>query len=444
MMFRYMALAALVAVSAGCNLSDPLTFPGDSNGMPNNDNNDNNDPDGGDGDGGDDDAGDNVDPNNAVLSVTVENVTADSQQLPAQIPAQSGAFTISGDITVDSYDEDSPVQVVVGLLESSSAPTCLFDGMPSGGVIAGTSTMDANDEAGTLDVVWAPFQEANCGAAIARGEMEMMFDTLGSIEFTEPLGLTVEAVDPPMGGVDVAVDADIVITLDGPPDAASVTGRVTLSSPTGNIPSTVNVSGNTIILTPSAPLMEFKTPYTVNVTAGIQSGTRQLESDFSSSFRTVMFIEEDADGNPIFYRAQNEFHGNGFSLAIDAANQCVIALQDDTAPEQRFRFVANGAGWSGLSSATIAVGRVLDGGDGSGAGATGNCAMRPAGGGRESAQEWSFEPLVNAPGAFNVHTAQFGRNQALDATNDAPSTNPSPRMQPTTDVPRQRWRWTRL
>lgn len=419
MMRRMLMLVCSVAV-AGCNLSDPLDGLPDNNQNNNNENNSNDpnnsnnttDMNGGDdmGDGG--------------LTVTFSEVRINDQELPTSAPAQTD-LAFEADVSI--IGATSAVQILINV--DDAEPSCFVDMVPGDAELDVIGTIAGSDEIETKELLFEVFQESDCNAAIAAATGEG--DSLGEIEFTNPPALQVIAVTPATDDANVLVDAVIRVSFDAPLDAGSVTGRVQLSNAAGQVPATVNVMNDEIILTPSNDLTEFQTLYTVSVSAGITGSGRELETAFMSSFRTRMFVPD------VFYAASDELHGVGAALGIDTANQCTIVPADDTAPAQRFRFVPRDNGWIGYNSAPIAAGRALDGGDGTMMAA---CAMRPLGATPAPAQIWLFTPSPS--GGFWMQNTRFNDAQSLDATNV--NIGAVPLMQPTTDVNRQRWRWRRL
>ncbi len=428
---RVLSTILLSLVLAGCNFADPLEFGGSENNTPNNETDSSNNNTTPDMDG---------DTTDSPFDVALTDVLVNGSELPTDVAAL-GDFEVTANVTAANSADCAGCKVQIVVAVADGGMGCLIDQVPTAEAMAGDVVIEAPPVAGGKELFYAAFQETDCAAAMARVTGETPTTILGNINFTAPAGLMVIAVTPVADGVDVPVDSTVRISFDGPVDAASVTNRVRIAAAGVQVPATVAVTGNEIILTPQLPLTEFQTVYTVQATSGITSGGRTLENDYMSTFTTRMFVPS------VFYSASNEFHLSGFALGIDAANQCVIMPADQTAPAQRFRFVPRDDGWIAYNSAPAAATRALDGGDG-----VGNCGMTPLNATPASGQIWGFTRQQS--GAFVIQNRRFGMAQSLDSTNQPPATaadlncvpgsNACPRMQATTTVNRQFWRWTRL
>lgn len=142
--------------------------------------------------------------------------------------------------------------------------TFVFYPWPSGSYTARISTA-AEDEAGNAlatERSWAFSVDGNGPAAVR--------------------------VTPAHAAVDVALDARIVLEFDEPVDATNVAaGAISLS--VGGLPvaTTLSVSGSTVTLTPTAPLLPAKT-YNVNISAALVDRLgNPAGRDQSTSFQTV-------------------------------------------------------------------------------------------------------------------------------------------------------------
>jgi fibronectin type 3 domain-containing protein len=93
---------------------------------------------------------------------------------------------------------------------------------------------------------------------------------------------------PDLDQTGVFVDTAVVVRFTNPLDMATVVGaNVSLSSSSGLVASTLSVSGNTLTLTPSAPLLPEKL-YTLSITTGLHdSSNSALTTAFTSRFTTA-------------------------------------------------------------------------------------------------------------------------------------------------------------
>lgn len=243
-----------------------------------------------------------------------------------------------------------------------------------------------------------------------------------------PEPLNVVSIIPADAATQVPVSAAITVTFDAQLDTVSI---VTLEDAAGTVPVSTAINGAMLVVTPDSDLREFQTTYTLTVSAGVTGEGRVLSDDIVSTFTTRMFVPDQ------FYAASNEFHGVGFSIGIDAANQCVMMPADDTAPAQRWRAAPRNNGWIIYNSRTVASGRALDGSDG-----VTPCSMAPLGASPMTSQVWSFQ---NQSSSFQMQNERFGIAQSLDSTaNPASMDTAKPLMQPTASVNRQFWLWRRL
>lgn len=422
-----------------CNFSDDAVHPCNfatcdddyssltNNNPPNNENN-NNPPNSSNNDadmGGDDGGGGGGDD----LVVEFADVTVNSEPLPTQVSATI-EFTVAAEVTISGAT--GAVQVVVAV--DGGGMGCLVDETPTTVAISASTSLEGPLTTGTRELMWGAYEEADCDAALALAMETPPTGRLGEIEFTVPPALTVIQISPDADETDVVVGTTVRVTFDVPIDAASLTGRVRLSSADGQVPATVSVAGTEVILTPSSALDEFQTRYTVLVVAGITGSGRSLETDFSTSFTTLMFVPDE------FYTASNDFHTSSYALAIDSTNQCFIEAADAADLSQQFQFELRDDRWIGSNLGfTSPGGLALDAGDG-----TTFCAMRPLGATPLATQNWSFVEHPAASGSFWMR-ADADATLSLDATEANPAIVPvSPRMAPTDDEPRQRWRWTRV
>lgn len=436
---KRLILPALLAIAlGGCNFSDDVTFPGDTNNgtNPNNSNNGSNDNNTTADMGGGDDAGNN---GGSGATVDITNVLVNGNSLPTDVLAGSGDFQVAATVTAtNSADCDGcNIQVVIGVPDGG-APDCLIDA-PAGSGITGSATLTAPETAGARQLLYQVYEEADCDAALALATDTTNAESLGQITFTPPEDLSVLAIDPATDALNVVVDSTVRIGFNGPIDAGSVTGRVRLAENGTAVAATVSVEGNDIVVTPQDQLKEFQTVYTVTVTAGITSGTRTLENDYNSMFTTRMFVPD------VYYTAYAGFHGQAYSLTIDSANQCSMTA-GNSAPAQQFRFVPrdNGNGWVGYNSNPISASRALSGGDG-----TNPCIMVPIpAGGPDPGQVWRFKRQAN--GTFWMQNQMFNEALSLDATAvdlTVTGNTAAPLMQTTlvneAQETRQDWVWRR-
>lgn len=422
MQWKTFVICAALFASA-CNLKDELVFtPPNTNGETNNTT----------GDAGNNNNGDM--PQAGVPNVTLTNVLIDGYALPASI-APGATYEVTADLTAENSAgcAGCAIQVVVGVIGGDNNPDCLYDG-PAGGPLPASVDLTAQLDEGEGELVWAAMEMADCATALAAvAETPPDHTTLGTLTFEQTGPLEVVLVSPGTDEAEVTVNSMIRVAFDGIIDPASAQGRVTLASMAGPVPANVTVNANEILIAPNAELDEFQTQYSIRVSAGITSGARSLETEFTSQFSTRMFVADR------FYAAGNAFHGVGYSLAVDQANQCTVVVTDDTAPAQRFRFVPRDGGWIAYNSAPTAGGRALDAGDG-----TAPCSMLPLSAMPDANQIWKFIANTSTAGTFWMQNNRFNETQSLDATNNPPDGTALPLMQATTDVPRQRWRWRRL
>jgi hypothetical protein len=145
------------------------------------------------------------------------------------------------------------------------------------------------------------------GTALIRATVEGI---VGEATLTVLPPLTIASIVPANGISTVVIDAVVRITFSAAVDPTTVTATsVVLSSGGTAIAATRTVSGTVVTLTPTAPLTEFGTAYTVQVTTAVKTAAGQsLAANAGSGFTTEFW-----DPN-YYYRLTNQLNGPGKSL----------------------------------------------------------------------------------------------------------------------------------
>jgi len=122
--------------------------------------------------------------------------------------------------------------------------------------------------------------------------------------------LTVSSVTPAANALSVGIEGSIKITFSEPINASTATAsNVRVAVGAATVAGTIAVAGNVITVTPTAPLTEFNTVYTVAVTPGVLSTTGNYLAANQSSTFTTTFLDPS-----YYYRITNELQGPSKAL----------------------------------------------------------------------------------------------------------------------------------
>lgn len=310
-------LIALTALS--CNLSDNVTFPGKGD-------NSNNPTDTGEGDVGPDTTPDEDVSEGAPVSFELTAVTVGGEELPATFEAATDDLDVEATFSITNSEAcaDCNVQLLVAF--NDNAPVCLYDGA-AGEDLTGSAALPTLTEGGEAQVHVHAVEADDCEAAIALGSIEAS-DAVGTVTFT-PARLRVVSVTPTDEATDV-VATTVRVGFNGAIDEASIGDLVRLEQDGTVVETTATTDANGVVLTPTEPLTEWQTEYTVIVEPGLTGGDRELLDGFTSTFQTRMFVP--GQYYEIFPASQDQF-----ALAY-SNNRILVAQRGDNDNDVRFQF----------------------------------------------------------------------------------------------------------
>jgi len=251
--------------------------------------------------------------------------------------------------------------------------------------------------------------------------------------------LTVSSVTPAANALSVGIEGSIKITFSEPINASTATAsNVRVAVGAATVAGTIAVAGNVITVTPTAPLTEFNTVYTVAVTPGVLSTTGNYLAANQSSTFTTTFLDPS-----YYYRITNELQGP--SKALDTFSNTFACFMGDLGNFQGQHWYAvpivGQAGYYQLRNLFQLDARQLDG-----AATQSGCGLvaTPTSGSVPTGQAWKIVPY-GAPYAtgYRLQDLTFGASQSLDA---AAATNGGlsiPIMQATAAAVSQVWYFTR-
>ena len=214
--------------------------------------------------------------------------------------------------------------------------------------------------------------------------------------------------------VEVGIESAIMITFDQPVLAAQLTqAEIAVTDPSGQQvvgEVTYDEATRTATFTPTEPLTELATTYTMTV-SGVQNVEGTVMSEPAVWTFTTEFLSPD-----FYYRLYNQFLGPDFVLDNFAGSpHCYMAVASVNT-SGTFWHIQRIPGRSTYSMKSLFGGPdlALEGADG-----VGPCLLTgfPEGS-FFSGQAWAFPPLPEAPGAYRLQNENLGEGKSLDNYND--------------------------
>ncbi|MEP6833694.1 MAG: Ig-like domain-containing protein [Gemmatimonas sp.] len=264
--------------------------------------------------------------------------------------------------------------------------------------------------------------------------------TIGTANITVAPNMTIQNVSPASAASDVSIEATVHVIFSENIDPLTVTPatvRLTLNGAGVDVTAIRMTASNMVELTPSAPLTEFASPYTLTVTTGVRSVSgNRLATNSTSTFTTAFW-----DPN-YTYRLTNALRGPNESLDVLANTSTCFMVANSAALSQAFYFTPFGSsGYSTFSNVVSGTTKGLEG-----AVAPSRCFMLgpPFTPGLFTGTLWkptSAAPF--SPGRYYMQNLNFGAGRSLDISPDTSGLF-APRMLPTGNVTGQFWSFTRL
>ena len=258
--------------------------------------------------------------------------------------------------------------------------------------------------------------------------------------------LTVSSAAPAANALSVGIESSVKITFSEPINAATATpSNIRLAAGGATVTGTIAVAGNVVTLTPTSPLTEFNTVYTVTISPSVSSiAGNYLAANQVSTFTTVLLDPT------YYYRITNELQGP--AKALDTAGLTFACFVPDignfsgqfwyatpvavppNAPGQEAYFI--------FKNAFQLETKALDG-----SALPNRCGLvaTPSSGVVGTGQAWMIVPFGAAfPKGYRLQNLMFGNNQSLDAPAATSGSSSAPLMQPTSTSTSQVWYFTRL
>ena len=342
----------------------------------------------------------------AVVTVTGIPVASVS------VTAPSSSLAIGTTLQATAQTRDNTGNVLTGRVVTwASSSATIATVSPAGlitGITAGTATITATSE----------------------GRSGQLVVTVTRVPTAS---LTITSVTPAANATNVGIETPIRIQFSDAINATSVTSttfRVTAGSAT--VAGTFAVSGNAVTFTPSAPLTEFNTAYTVTVTSGVLSTAGDfLAAQSASTFTTVFW-------DPAFYyRITNQSLGAAQALdTFSNSFQCFMGVTGN-ASGQFWYFVATQGGYA-MKNQFQGDPRALEGADG-----IMPCfltTLPPTG--YFTGQTWNAVAVPQFPNTYRLQNVNTGTARSLDVA--VTNNTASPRMVATANTAAQAWLFTRL
>jgi hypothetical protein len=252
--------------------------------------------------------------------------------------------------------------------------------------------------------------------------------------------LTVSSVTPAANALGVGIEGSIKVTFSEPINASTATAaNVRLTAGAASVAGAITVAGNVVTLTPSAPLTEFNTVYTVTVSPSLSSTAGDYLAANQVSTFTTAFLD------PIYYyHITNELQGP--AKALDTFNGspfgCFIAGLGNFFGQFWYADpLAGQDGYYALRNSLQLDARQLDG-----SATQSGCGLvpTPTSGPVPTGQAWKIVPYGAAfPTGYRLQDLTFGASQSLDAPAANAGSTSIPSMQPTVAASSQVWYFTR-
>lgn len=257
-----------------------------------------------------------------------------------------------------------------------------------------------------------------------------------AVVFVQPGATLMATVTPAAGATNVGIDSPVTIRFSAPVDTSTVNaGTIVVSTGSSAIGGTRAVAGNVVTFTPTQPLREFNTTYTVTVAGVLSTRGNFLDGPQVSTFTTVFW-------DPAYsYRLTNAFDGDATSLDTSPGSlECIMVASAATAGQSWYFIpVPQQAGYYTVHNLLGADSVSLQ----SDASPT-RCRLSAlAPGAATSVQLWKpvvFGPL--SPGGYRLQNLALGDAQSLDAL--LVSGDIAPMMQPTRVTASQAWHFMRI
>jgi hypothetical protein len=251
---------------------------------------------------------------------------------------------------------------------------------------------------------------------------------------TAPVPLRILSIYPGNGFASVSIDASVRLDFGqfAPGDSIDLTtvtpDRIRLSGGGRVISWRASVDSRSVMLVPTTPLTEFKTPYTVSISPGIASVQgRQLTQPDTSSFTTVLL------DSLYYYRITNAFLGPRHSLNANPTCAMQVASSGD-AGDWFFTPIPKSDGYYFMHNAVRGTTGVLEG-----AAPPDPCFIMDFAGTVFGGIMWRPVPTPERS-VFTLENANFKSPRSLTVSREDGRTTT---MQPTSVDAAQLWRFSR-
>lgn len=128
---------------------------------------------------------------------------------------------------------------------------------PDGNAVAGT--VSTSDHVTFRFIPAQTLANGSYTVRVAGSPADWFGNTVAPVSWTFTLdatGPTLVAANPADGSIDIGTQPTIALQFNEALDPATAAGNVTLAGPSSTVPATLSVSGNTVTLTPNAPLQK--------------------------------------------------------------------------------------------------------------------------------------------------------------------------------------------